>query len=155
MSVNRVVKMGTVMTSNDAQQPAALIGLTANIVAAYVQKHVVPAAELGHLIAGVHKALSKTVDITTTVEDMVVEPAKPAVPIRKSVTRDYIFCLEDGKKFKSLKRHLGSIYNMTPDEYRAKWKLPDDYPMVAPAYAEKRSQLARDIGLGRKADAAG
>ena len=125
-----------------------LVELTAGVVAAYVQKHVVPAAELANLIAGVHTALGNTAT-SPSVQVAVDDKLKPAVSIRKSITHDHLICLEDGRKFKSLKRHLGSLYNMTPEEYREKWGLPDDYPMVAPSYAEKRSQLARASGLGQ------
>ncbi|MCV9999535.1 MucR family transcriptional regulator [Pararhizobium sp. YC-54] len=125
-----------------------LVELTAGVVAAYVQKHVVPATELANLIAGVHTALGNTA-APPVAQGAVDEKLRPAVSIRKSITHDHIICLEDGRKFKSLKRHLGSLYNMTPEEYREKWGLPDDYPMVAPSYAEKRSQLARASGLGQ------
>lgn len=132
------------------KETSPLVGLTTGIVAAYVQKHVVPATGLADLIAGVHAALENTQFEDIVAPAPLIEKQKPAVPIRKSVTDEFIICLEDGKQFKSMKRHLGTGYNMTPDEYRAKWGLPDDYPMVARAYAEKRSQLARDIGLGQK-----
>lgn len=133
---------------NEAPETNRLVELTAGVVAAYVQKHVVPAAELPDLIAGIHMALGNT---ATSASQPIVfdEKLKPAVPVRKSVTHEYIVCLEDGRKFKSLRRHLGSMYNMSPEEYRAKWGLPDDYPMVAPSYAEKRSQLAKASGLGQ------
>lgn len=132
----------------DPPETNRLVELTAGVVAAYVQKHVVPAIELANLIADVHMALGNTVG-PTSAQILVDEKLKPAVPIRKSITHDHIICLENGRKFKSLKRHLGSLYNMTPEEYREKWGLPDDYPMVAPSYAEKRSQLARASGLGQ------
>ena len=125
-----------------------LVELTAEIVAAYVGNHVVPAADLPSLIADVHTALSGTTG--QEVAAPVVEKPKPPVPIKKSVHNDYIICLEDGKQFKSLKRHLRTKYNMTPDEYRAKWGLPSDYPMVAPNYAASRSQLAKSMGLGQQ-----
>jgi len=127
-----------------------LVALTANIVAAYVQKHIVPTAGLGDLISGVHAALRSTTRPNVVAGRPTGEKQKPAVSIRKSITDEFIICLEDGKQYRSLKRHLGTKYGMTPDEYREKWGLPDDYPMVAPAYAEKRSQLARSNGLGRK-----
>ena len=123
--------------------------LTADVVSAYVSNNPVPMTELPSLIADVYKALGDT-----SPNEQASAPAerpKPAVPIKKSVTPDYIICLEDGKQFKSLKRHLSSRYNMTPEEYRARWNLPPDYPMVAPNYAAARSKLARDMGLGRKA----
>ena len=98
------------------------------------------------LINQIHAAL---VSVSTGRLDTPSEPARPAVSVKKSMTPDYLVCLEDGKRFKSLKRHLRSTYNMTPDEYRAKWSLPADYPMVAPSYAEQRSEFAKKIGLGR------
>ena len=122
------------------------LDLTAAIVSAYVSKNSVPMANLAELVASVHASLAKL--------EVSPEPEKsalvPAVPIRKSVTKDYIISLEDGRKFKSLKRHLATHYGMTPDQYRQKWGLPADYPMVAPSYAATRSALARSIGLGRK-----
>ncbi|MBP1861749.1 MucR family transcriptional regulator [Rhizobium herbae] len=139
------------MLKIERKEASRLVGLTTGIVSAYVQKHIVPATGLAELIAGVHAALENTqlADVVTLPVSL-PEKQKPAVPIRKSVTDAFIICLENGKQFKSMKRHLATSYNMTPDEYRAKWGLPDDYPMVARAYAEKRSQLARDIGLGQK-----
>jgi predicted transcriptional regulator len=127
-----------------------LISLTADIVAAYVAKNAVAAAELPALIGQVHGSMSSLAAGGPAVK----EAPKPAVPIKKSITPDYIVCLDDGKKFKSLKRHLGSAYGMTPDEYRQKWGLPADYPMVAPNYAAARSELAKQTGLGRKPKAA-
>ena len=124
-----------------------LVELTAEIVTSYVTKHATPASELPALIGQVHEALTKANAGET--EEPVVE-LKPAVSIRRSVTPDYIICLEDGKKFKSLKRHLRVYYNLTPDEYREKWGLKPDYPMVAPNYAATRSALAKKVGLGRK-----
>lgn len=122
---------------------AALHG-TVDIVSAYVGNNPVQAGDLPELMKTVHKTLmglSVTVDTVTSKE--------PAVPIRKSITDDFLICLEDGKKFKSLKRHLRSKYDMTPEEYREKWGLPYDYPMVAPSYARKRSTLAKQMGLGK------
>ena len=119
--------------------------LTAGLVAAYVSNNSVPAGELQRLIAEVRAAFSGAAPIAP------VEELKPAVAIKKSVTPSHIICLEDGKKFKSLTRHLRTHYDLTPAEYRLKWGLPKDYPMVAPEYAAKRSQLAKDMGLGRKA----
>ena len=128
-----------------------LVELTADIVAAYVGNHVVPVSELPSLIADVHAALNNTTQPAAAVEAPVVaEKPKPPVPVKKSVQPDYIICLEDGKKFKSLKRHLMTHYGMTPEEYREKWDLPADYPMVAPAYAEARSRLAKEMGLGQR-----
>ncbi|KUM27532.1 MucR family transcriptional regulator [Mesorhizobium loti] len=125
----------------------ALIELTADVVSAYVSNNPVPVGELPALIGQVHAALKGV-----TAGPAPEKPAalNPAVPIRKSVTPDYIISLEDGKKFKSLKRHLSTHYGLTPDEYRAKWGLPSDYPMVAPNYAAARSALAKTMGLGRK-----
>jgi len=124
-----------------------LVELTAEIVAAYVRNHVVPAGDLASLISDVHSALSNT--SSTEAPVVVVEKPKPPVPVKKSVHNDYLICLEDGMKFKSLKRHLMTHYGMTPEEYREKWELPSDYPMVAPAYAEARSRLAKEMGLGQ------
>jgi predicted transcriptional regulator len=123
------------------------IELSADIVSAYVSNNSVPASDLPSLLSTVHAALTKTA------QGQQVEPAAelvPAVSVRKSVTPDYIFCLEDGKKFKSLKRHLRTTYDMSPEQYRAKWSLPADYPMVAPNYAKARSELAKTIGLGQQ-----
>ena len=124
--------------------------LTADIVSAFVTNNKIEQSELGNLIEKVHLALVKA-------PAAAAEPEKPnlvpAVPIKKSITPDYIISLEDGKKFKSLKRHLMSSYNLTPEEYRAKWGLPSDYPMVAPNYAKARSDLAKKMGLGRKSGA--
>lgn len=125
-----------------------LVELTADVVSAYVSNTSVPAAELSGLIAKVYSALQQQ---TTAPSDPAPEALKPAVAIKKSVTPDYIVCLEDGKQFKSLKRHLTVHYGLSPDEYRAKWGLPADYPMVAPNYAASRSALAKSMGLGRKA----
>ena len=117
--------------------------LTTEIVAAYVSNNPVQSSELSNLIRSVHATLQGL--SSTAQEDVEV---KPAIPVKKSVTDDYIICLEDGKKFKSLKRHLRAKYDMTPEEYREKWGLPYDYPMVAPSYARKRSKLAKQMGLG-------
>ena len=125
-----------------------LVELTAEIVAAYVSNHVVPVAELPTLIGDVHAALNNTGAPAPVA--VAVEKPKPPVPVKKSVHNDYIICLEDGMKFKSLKRHLMTHYGMTPEEYREKWDLPADYPMVAPAYAEARSRLAKEMGLGQR-----
>ncbi len=121
--------------------------MTAEIVAAFLAANSVQATQLPELIRSVFTALNS---LDGRPEEPVAEPLKPAVPIRKSVTRDYIVCLEDGKKLKMLKRHLRTTYNMSPEDYRAKWGLPAEYPMVAPAYAERRSEFAKKIGLGRK-----
>lgn len=135
------------------EQPSdhTIVSLTAEIISAYVSNNAVPRTELAGLIANVHRSF-----LALQNGGLAEQPAplQPAVPIKKSVHDDYIVCLEDGKKFKSLKRHLGVHYNLTPDEYRAKWGLPRDYPMVAPAYAAARSALAKTMGLGRKPSAA-
>jgi predicted transcriptional regulator len=124
------------------------IELTADIVSAYVANNSISSSDIPALIGDIHSALVK---ISSGQEIQApAEPAKPAVPVKKSITNDYIICLEDGKKFKSLKRHLRTAYNMSPEQYREKWGLPADYPMVAPNYAEARSQLAKQMGLGQK-----
>ncbi|MDH6231892.1 putative transcriptional regulator [Mesorhizobium soli] len=125
----------------------ALVRLTSDVVSAYISNNAIPATSLPDLIAEIHASLSKLGKETAT---PAVEAPKPAISVKKSVTDDYLICLEDGKKFKSLKRHIGTHYNLTPDEYRAKWGLPADYPMVAPAYAAARSSLAKKMGLGKK-----
>ena len=124
-----------------------LLELTAEIVAAHVSNNHAPAADLAETIETVFVKLSG-------LQKPVEAPLVPAVPIKKSITDDYLVCLEDGKKLKMLKRHLSSSYGMTPEDYRAKWGLPYDYPMVAPNYAKKRQELAKKIGLGRKPAAA-
>jgi predicted transcriptional regulator len=124
-----------------------LIELTAEVVSAYVSNNSVAANDLAGLINSVYLALS---GVGSAPPAAPAEPQKPAVNPKKSITADYIICLEDGKKFKSLKRHLSSMYNMSPEQYREKWGLPSDYPMVAPNYAEARSRLAKEMGLGQK-----
>ena len=136
------------ITSGNAVADNDLIDLSADIVSAYVSHNALSLTDLPKLIADVHTAL-KTLQSNVVVE--AVEELKPAVPVRKSVAPDFIICLEDGKKFKSLKRHLRTHYNLSPEEYREKWGLPADYPMVAPNYSATRSRLAKDNGLGRKA----
>lgn len=136
---------GTSMT--DAISKEELVEHVTDIVAAYVSNNPVQASNLPELIETVHSALAKLADGEAAKE---AEKPVPAVPVRRSVQQDYIICLEDGKKFKSMKRHLGVHYNMTPVEYRLKWGLPDDYPMVAPSYAAARSELAKSMGLGRR-----
>ncbi|MBA4203399.1 MucR family transcriptional regulator [Pannonibacter phragmitetus] len=131
----------------DTPVDANLIDLTAEIVSAYVSNNTVAATELPGLINDVYGALQRTSGAQVEPEP---EPLKPAVPVKKSVMPDYIICLEDGKKFKSLKRHLRTHYDMTPEEYREKWDLPADYPMVAPNYAAARSELAKKMGLGQQ-----
>jgi predicted transcriptional regulator len=122
------------------------IELTASIVSAYVGHHSVPVGDLPGLISQIHSALLRV----SSGADLNAEPLKPAVPVKKSITPEYLVCLEDGKKFKSLKRHLRTQYNMTPEQYREKWDLPADYPMVAPNYAQARSALAKQMGLGQQ-----
>ena len=124
-----------------------LVQLTAGIVSAYVSNNTVVASDLPGIIGDVHDALSKASQRIGTSER---EELRPAVALKKSVTPDYIVCLEDGKKFKSLKRHLRTHYNLSPEEYREKWNLPHDYPMVAPNYARARSDLAKKMGLGTR-----
>lgn len=123
-----------------------LLRLTTTIVAAHLSRNALPAEELPALISGVHRALAEAGS-----DKAASARPKPAVPVNKSVMPDYIVCLEDGKRLKMLKRHLRSVYQMTPQEYRERWGLPADYPMVAPNYAKRRSALARDIGLGTRA----
>ncbi|HZK89742.1 MAG TPA: MucR family transcriptional regulator [Stellaceae bacterium] len=123
-----------------------LLRMTTEVVAAYVSNNTLATAQLGDIIQAVYNSLR-------SLDGLVAEPApealKPAVPIRRSITPEYLVCLEDGKKLKMLKRHLRSTYNLSPDEYRAKWGLAQDYPMVAPKYAQQRSEFAKKIGLGR------
>ncbi len=118
-----------------------------SIVSAYVSHNSMRAADLPEFIGAVHASIRQLAKGQAAPEAK--QPENPAVPVKKSVNRDYIICLEDGKKFKSLRRHLSSFHHLTPDEYRAKWNLPSDYPMVAPAYSATRSQLAKDSGLGQ------
>jgi len=123
------------------------IELAADIVSAYVSNNSVSASELTALIGDVHGALLR---VSSGTVEVAAEAPKPAISVKKSITPDYIVCLEDGKKFKSLKRHLRTQYNMSPEEYREKWGLPADYPMVAPNYAQARSALAKQMGLGQQ-----
>ncbi len=127
-------------TENDTSS----LELVSKLVSAYVSNNSLPPSEIPHLIETVHGAL-KSQDHTAS------SPPEPAVPIKRSIRPEYVICLEDGKKLKMLKRHLRAAFNMTPDEYRQKWGLATDYPMVAPKYAARRSELAKKIGLGRKA----
>jgi predicted transcriptional regulator len=129
----------------DQNDSAELLKLTAEIVAAHVSNNTLTAAELPQLISQVHSSLSDTGKASSAEE----RPA-PAVPVKKSVLADYIVCLEDGKKLKMLKRHLKTSYDLTPEQYRERWGLPSDYPMVAPNYAKRRSALAKEIGLGKR-----
>jgi len=123
-----------------------LLEMTADIVSAYVGNNSVSANDLPSLISNIHAALSQ---VSTGVVEVEPEVKEPAVPIRKSISPDFLICLEDGRKFKSLKRHLRTKYDMSPEEYRAKWGLAKDYPMVAPNYAKARSDLAKQMGLGQ------
>ncbi|GLK74242.1 MucR family transcriptional regulator [Ancylobacter dichloromethanicus] len=132
---------------SDTNDADSYIELAADIVSAYVSNNAVSANELVTLIAEVHGALQR---VDKGEVETVAEPLKPAVPLKKSVMPDYIVCLEDGKKFKSLKRHLRTQYDLTPEAYREKWGLPADYPMVAPNYAAARSALAKEMGLGQQ-----
>jgi len=133
------------MAENSSE--STYIALTAQIVSAYVGNNSVPSAEIPNLISQVYSALKRVAGGQVATP---AEPVKPAVAVKRSITSDYIVCLEDGKKFKSLKRHLRTQYNMTPEQYREKWVLPPDYPMVAPNYAAARSQLAKQMGLGQQ-----
>ena len=132
---------------SENQAPSNNIELAARIVSAYVSNNSVPSSDLPVLITEVHSALVK---IVGGVVDAPAEAPKPVVSVKKSITADYLICLEDGKKFKSLKRHLRTQYNMTPEQYREKWNLAPDYPMVAPNYAHERSNLAKKMGLGQQ-----
>lgn len=128
------------------EQKSEITDKVVEIVSAYVSNNSVPPTEVPQLIQSVYGALSGLSPATAIREDT---QKAPAVSIKKSIGTDYLICLEDGQKFKSLKRHLSAKYNLTPDEYRAKWDLPKDYPMVAPGYAETRSNLAKQFGLGQ------
>lgn len=140
------------MTEEAAEggEDMSLLRLSADIVSAYVRNNSLPSAQLQDVIRDVYVSLQaiQNDDIRES------EPLKPAVPIKRSVTPDYIICLEDGRKLKMLKRHLRTAYGMTPEEYRAKWGLESSYPMVAPNYARRRSEFAKSIGLGQKQSAA-
>ncbi len=127
-----------------SENDTSTIAMVSEIVSAYVSKNSLPPSELPNLIKTVHDALNSP-------EQGASSTPEPAVPIKKSIRPDYVICLEDGKKLKMLKRHLRTAYDMSPDEYRQKWGLASDYPMVAPKYAARRSELAKKIGLGRKA----
>jgi predicted transcriptional regulator len=129
----------------DENEKSGLIELTADIASAYVSNNTVAASDLPAVIQSIFKALTAVEAPVEAPE----QPKTPAVSIKKSLTDDYLICLEDGRKFKSLKRHLRTKYNMSPEDYRAKWGLPKTYPMVAPAYAAARSQLAKQMGLGQ------
>src|SRR4051812_37937789 len=131
----------------DAIDTTNYIALTAEIVSAYVSNNPVASSDIPALINQIHGAL---VRVSSGDAQSAAEPLKPAVPVKRSINPDFIVCLEDGKKFKSLKRHLRTQYSMTPEQYRDKWNLPADYPMVAPNYAAARSQLAKNMGLGQQ-----
>lgn len=132
---------------DDSSDNGKYLELTTDIVSAYVSNNSVIAYDLPALIAEVHSALRGLSAVETEPEP---EPLKPAVPVKRSISPDYLICLEDGKKFKSLKRHLRTQYGLTPEQYREKWGLPADYPMVAPNYASARSELAKQMGLGQQ-----
>lgn len=132
----------------DTEKPAEMVVLAADIVSAYVSNNPLPPTDLAQFIGRVHGALLQISGAKPAPAEP-AEPLQPAVPIKKSVTNEYIVCLEDGRTFKSLKRHLRAKYNLSPEQYRAKWGLPAEYPMVAPNYAKARSELAKAIGLGQ------
>jgi predicted transcriptional regulator len=134
------------MRDDEDQRGDETLRMTADIVASFVTNNKVTPEQLTDLIRSVHRTMDA---LTTGQEERAPEKLKPAVPINKSINNDYIVCLEDGKKLKMLKRYLRSTYNMSPDDYRRKWGLPADYPMVAPNYAARRSEFAKRIGLGR------
>src|SRR4051812_3514125 len=142
-----------IASMSEQQTTPNYIALAAEIVSAFVSNNPVLAAQLPALIGAVHDALTKVASGTAT-QQAPEEPKEPAVPIKRSVQPDYVICLEDGKRFKSLKRHLRTVYDLTPDRYRAKWGLPADYPMTAPNYAAARSEMAKSMGLGARRRAA-
>ena len=129
---------------SNIENDTSSLELVSKIVSAYVSNNSLPPSEIPHVIMTVHEGLKSSGQATSS-------PPEPAVPIKKSVTPNYVICLEDGMKLKMLKRHLRNAFDMSPDEYRQRWGLPGDYPMVAPKYSAKRSELAKKIGLGRKA----
>lgn len=133
-------------------EKSEIIEMTADIVSAYVGNNSVPATDIPSLIQSIYQALSNVSTVADVVE---VAPKEPAVSVKRSITPDFLICLEDGRKFKSLKRHLRTKYNLSPEEYRAKWGLAKDYPMVAPNYAQARSDLAKQMGLGQGGRPAG
>jgi len=132
--------------NTDNKQPTDLLKYTTTVVSAYLSKNTIPSDQLPDLINTIYNNLSKIGGVSS---ESIEEMQKPAVPIRRSVTHDYLICLEDGKKLKMLKRYLRTAHGLTPEEYRKKWGLPADYPMVAPSYAARRSEFAKKIGLGR------
>lgn len=133
------------MASTQQSESTDILAYTSEIVSAHVANNTVPSADLPKLIQDVYRAL-----LNLDSGGSAVDRPQPAVPVKKSVHPDYIICLEDGKRLKMLKRHLKTAYNMTPEDYRERWNLPVDYPMVAPNYAKRRSSLAKEIGLGTK-----
>jgi predicted transcriptional regulator len=143
-----LIRTGTIQVTEPEAQTAQFIELTADIAAAYVSNNTVAASELPSLIKGIFGALANADGPAPA------EPQQPAVSVKKSLTPDYLICLEDGRRFKSLRRHLRAKFGLTPEAYRAKWGLPKDYPMVAPAYSEARSNLAKRYGLGQGGRAA-
>jgi predicted transcriptional regulator len=138
--------MQTSADNMNMDDKSEIIEMTADIVSAYVGNNSVSASELPSLIQSIHRALA---GVSAGVEAVEAAPKEPAVPVKRSITPDHLICLEDGRKFKSLKRHLRTKYNMSPEDYRAKWGLAKDYPMVAPNYAKARSELAKQMGLGQ------
>jgi predicted transcriptional regulator len=146
-SADQPSKAPTEQQQRMAENSGTFIELTAEIVSAYVSNNSVPAGDLSSLINQVHAALTR---VSSGQSELPLEPLKPAISVKKSIAPDFIVCLEDGKKFKSLKRHLRTQYKMTPEQYREKWGLPPDYPMVAPNYAAARSELAKQMGLGQQ-----
>jgi predicted transcriptional regulator len=137
------------------------LALITNIAASYLRRNSVGVDQIGTVVAAITRAIEKAANeisgsvasqVRSTPVDVSSERDRPAVPIKKSVQREYIVCLEDGMHARTLKRHLGSAHGMTPDQYREKWELPDDYPLIAPAYSESRSKMAKKLGLGRKPD---
>ncbi len=139
--------MASEKTESSTGNSEEVLRSACRIVSAYASKNPLPASEIGEMIRSVHSTLS---GLSGSGSGDVPNNQKPAVPVRKSVTPDYIICLEDGKKLKMLKRYLRTRYKLTPEEYRAKWNLPVDYPIVAPNYAARRSEFAKKIGLGRR-----
>lgn len=131
---------------SESQNKNDLLKSVSEIVASYVSNHSVAVDDIPEIVSMVYQSLS---DLGSNAPAFLADRPQPAVPINRSITEDYLICLEDGKKLKMLKRHLKTAYGMSPDEYRERWGLPRDYPMVAPSYAQKRSRLAKDIGLGR------
>jgi predicted transcriptional regulator len=144
---DEIVKWSLPKMEADSDTHSELVELTAEIVSAYVANNTVVTSDLPALIGEVHEALSR---VAHRGRQPAADEPKPAVPVKKSVTPDFLICLEDGMKFKSLKRHLRTRYNLSPEDYREKWDLPHDYPMVAPNYADARSQLAKKMGLGQR-----